>query len=163
MHLVFMTRGIQRRVDVLKELLLAQRFPLKRKDLNTGKEELTFVQGALRPIQIWEYVFPKESMGDVLGGLQIKGPIERPEIKSMSWVLRKMLKLDQIPVLKPDATTTGYRPPGTLNGKPMPASPVHNFGELTKMGVALYPVGIKEDAMQDAEWPTGEKYHQEML
>ena len=141
MHLVLMTRGIQHQVDQWANLLQAQRFPWVRRNLETGKEEQMLVQGALRPIQLWEYVFPEESLDDVLGAMQIKGPIERPEIKSSTWALRKMLKLKQIPK-KDELTVTGYTPKGTLNGEKMPSVPVHN---MFVEGVAVYPVGIKDD------------------
>jgi len=159
MHLVIMTRGILRQVEELKSLLQAQRFPWKRTNLKTGKEELMTVQGALRPIQLWEYVFPEECLDEVLGAMQIKGPIQRPEIKSMSWVLRKMLKLDQIPENE-SITVTGYKPRGTLNDKEMPSIPVHN---LTADGVAVYPIGIKKDVKKEFDWGVHGKYFQEGL
>ncbi|GAF90407.1 unnamed protein product [marine sediment metagenome] len=77
--------------------------------------------------------------------MQIKGPIERPEIKNASWILRKMLKLKQIPKLG-EVNITGYRPKGTLNNEPMPAIPVHN---MFIEGIGLYPIGIKEDEKRD--------------
>lgn len=159
MHLVFMTRGIDKQVQELRARLNAQMFSWKRKNLDTGKEELNMVQGALRPIQIWEYVFPEEHLKNVLVGMGIAGPIKRPEIKKASWFLRKMLRLGQVPEV--DGLAMGYRPAGTLNGEPMPATLVHNM--ITE-GVAVYPVGIKKDPIQDYDW--GGKvgnYHQEGL
>ena len=70
-----------------------------------------------------------------------------------------MLKLSQIPALE-QVPVTGYRPQGTINGEPMPVLPVHDF--MAK-GVALYPVGIREDIVMDADWPDGTKFNQEML
>ena len=154
-----MTRGINRQVEEWKSLLQAQRFPWKRTNLKTGKEELSVVQGALRPIQFWEYVFPKECLNDVLGGMQIQGPIQRPEIKSMTWMIRKMLKLKQIPT-QTDIKTTGYTPQGTLNNEQMPAISVHN---MLAEGVAVYPVGIKDDPVQDYKWKDGTEFNQEGL
>lgn len=149
MHLVFATRGIYRQVEELKNLLQAQRFRWKRTNLKTGKEEMMLVQGALRPIQLWEYVFPEECLNDVLGGMEIKGAITRPEIKNFSWMLRKLLKLKKIPENREGINVTGYRPPELLNGEPMPPIPVH---PLAVEGVAVYPVGIKEDAKQAYDW-----------
>lgn len=156
MHLVFATRGIYRQVEELKALLNAQRFAWKRKNLKTGKEELMNVQGALRPIQLWEYVFPEESLNDVLGAMRIKGPITRPEIKNMSWMLRKLLKLKKVPDMPEDATVTGYIPQGKLNDKTMPAIAVH---DMWVDGVGVYPIGIKDDVTQDYDWG----YNQEGL
>ncbi len=160
MHLVLMTRGINRQVEEWKSVMEAARFVWKRKNLTTGKEELNLLQGSLRPIQIWEYVFPEESLNDVLGGMLIKGNIQRPEIKTQAWLLRKMLKLEPIPEMKENAFVTGYRPEGTLNGEPMPFQAVHN---LFVPGVAVYPVGIKKDIKQDADWGENGKYEQEMI
>ncbi len=145
MHLVFMTRGIDKQVTELKHLLLAQRFPWVRKNLKTGKEELKMVQGALRPIEIWEYVFPEESLNDVLVGMDIKEPIQRKEIKNISWMIRKMLKLDQMPVLE-DAKGTGYFPPGKVNGEKIPPLIVH---DMKVEALAVYPLGIKKDFKKD--------------
>lgn len=156
-----MTRGILRQVEEFKSLLQAQRFAWKRKNLTTGKEEIMTVQGALRPIQLWEYVFPEEALQDVLGALQITHPTDRKEIKNVSWFMRKMLRLDQIPTQKmEDFKVTGYRPQGTLNGEQMPVIPVH---QMFVDGVAVYPIGIKKDPKQDYDWGHQGKYHQEGL
>ncbi len=163
MHLVFLTRGIDKQITELKHLLLAQRFPWVRKNLKTGQEELKMVQGALRPIQIWEYVFPEESLNDVLVGMDVKKPIERKEIKNISWAIRKMLKLEQIPILG-DIKGTGYIPQGKVNGVKMPPSIVH---DMTVEGVALYPLGIKKDFKKDHHFTLGDgsevNYFQEGL
>ena len=150
MHLVFATRGINRMVEELKSLLQAQRFPWKRTNLKTKKEEMMLVQGALRPIQLWEYVFPEECLDDVLGAMKIKGPIHRPEIKNFSWMLRKLLRLKPIPEMTSGARiVTGYRPKGSLNGKKMPSMPVYN---MWVDGVGVYPIGIKDDVKQAYDW-----------
>ena len=158
MHVVLMTRGIQRQVKEFEHVMNAQRFPWKRTNIKTGLEESYTVQGALRPIQFWEYVFPEECLTDILGGLGIKGPIQRKELKAIAWMLRKTLNLEQIPTI--DGTVTGYRPNGTVNGQPMQSLPVH---DLYIPGVAVYPVGIKKDATQDADWDANNEYKQEML
>jgi len=148
MHFVFLTRGHERQLAEWKATLLAQRFPWKRTNIKTGKEELKLVQGALRPIQIWEYVFPEESLNDVMGAMQITGPIARPELKAISWALRKALKLEQVPTLEEgkQLSVTGYIPHGTLNEEKMPAIPVH---DLFVEGVACYPVGIRKDPKKE--------------
>ena len=142
MHLILLTRGIQRQTREWESLLSSQRFAWKRKNVKTGKEEIEAVQGALRPIQFWEYVFPEESLKDILIGMNIFGPIDRPEIKGLSWAMRKMLKLEQIPEFPKDTKVIGYRPQGTLNGKSMTPLPIH---PMTVDGVAAYPIGIRRD------------------
>ena len=141
MHLILMTRGIIGKMEEWTALLRAQRFPWKIKDLKTNKEELKMLQGALRPIQLWEYVFPKESLNDVLGAMDIKGEKLRPEVNAPAWMLRKFMKLEPIP--KEDKrTVTGYRPFGELNKEKMPVIPIC---DLRTKGVAVYPIGIKQD------------------
>lgn len=170
----FMVRGIKRQFDEWVSSMNAQRFPWKRTNLNVCKcgktkkeckcekfeprEELNIVQGALRPVQLFEYVVPKECVNDVLINNGIKGPIQRKEIKGMAWLLKKMMKLKPIPDLT-NETVTGYHPNMKLNGNIAPAQPVHSvFTE----GLAIYPLGIREDAM--GVWDKdGDNYEQEML
>ena len=159
MHLMLMTRGILRQVEEFKSLLQAQRFPWKRINLETGKEELSVVQGALRPIQFWEYVFPEDALNDVLGALNIKHNEKSGEMKNKAWLLRKLFKLAPIPEQK-EISVVGYRPSGTLNGEPMPSIPVHN---MFVDGVGVYPIGIKKDTTRDFDWGTEGKYNQEGL
>jgi len=165
MHLFFLTHGILRQEEEWKARLRAQMFPWKRTNLETGKEEIKMVQGALRPVQIWSYVFPEESLNDVLGGMHITGPIVRPELKGVTWLLRKMLKLEQIP--ETDLTkhpVSGFipYPTMTMNGKPMPATAVY---DMFVEGIACYPIGIKKDPKKEYDWTAvGQgKYFQEGL
>ena len=138
-----MTRGVQQQVDIFKIFMQAQMFPWKRKNLETGKDEIVQVQGALRPIQLWEYVFPEESLNDVLTALEI--PHENPHTgQGLSNLkiaaLRKMLG----------------------NGvKPVPDyEPVKNYRYIEKRGIALYPIGIKTDKRDEKkDWG----FEQEML
>lgn len=141
-----MMRGVQHMQEELKALMRAQRFPFKWKDLKTGEEHMELLQGAYRPIEFFEYIFPKESLTDVLRGMKITGPIQRQEIKAISWLMRKMMKLKEIPTLTTAQKATGYVPQGTLNEKPIPAQLVH---PMTVDGVAVYPLGIKEDKTMD--------------
>ena len=159
-----MTRGILSQVEEWKHLMLAQRFPFKQKNVKTGEERVTAVQGALRPIQFWEYVFPEESLTDVLGGLQIRGPIERPELKTIGWALRKTLKLDKIPILDDGTKVTGYESKVKFEGKTPPVFPVHN---LFMQGLAVYPIGIKKDEKKNWKFKCEDdsevEYYQEGL
>ena len=100
-----------------------------------GADEFTRVQGALRPIQLYEYVFPKECLPEVaamLGMHDIKST--RPEISNFSWILRKMMKLKpwpEFPELKGKTTQQ-------ITSKYVPLQ-----------GIAAYPIGIREDDKKD--------------
>lgn len=65
MHLFFITRGIKQQRDLFLLFMQSQMFPWVRTNLKTGKEEIERVQGALRPIELWEYVFPEEHLDEV--------------------------------------------------------------------------------------------------
>ena len=68
MHLFFFVRGAYHAVEIFKTLAQCQFFKWKRINLKTGKEEIKLVQGALRPtfLGAYEYIFPEESLSDVL-------------------------------------------------------------------------------------------------
>lgn len=124
MHLIFATRGVKHMSDIFEAQMQSQFFPWKRKNLKTGKEEVVPLQGALRPIQLYEYVFPKESLDDVLTALEIGEGKVTPWIASLNQkALRKALGLKPIPKYKKVVNRIIARP-----------------------GVALYPIGIKDDA-----------------
>lgn len=57
MHILFATRGIKQDVDNFIRDLQGHFYTLERKDKD-GKIEKGWVQGALRPLQLWEYVIP---------------------------------------------------------------------------------------------------------
>jgi hypothetical protein len=119
-----------------------------------GSEQINRVQGSLRPFELWEYVFPKESLQEVLAmqNLQNAFPL-RKEIQAPAWVLRKLMGCRQIPQEVIDA----------IKGKTQ--------GEITQKyvhmpGMAAYPVGIKDDIIQDYifDMPGGKiGFHQEGL
>lgn len=71
MHLYFMTRGVKHVRDMFVTQMQSQFFKWKRKDLKTGKEVAHMVQGALRPIELWEYVFPEEHLDEVCSMLNL--------------------------------------------------------------------------------------------
>ena len=83
-----MTRGIQQEVDKFVTHMQAQYFPYQK----------SYVQGALRPIQLWEYVFPEESFDDVLAMLPtIEAEAHTVGLKTELAVLRKALKAKKLP------------------------------------------------------------------
>ncbi len=181
MHLVFMTRGIQQERDKWKKFMETHMFWWKRQKLlkdkdgnfikkadgtyERGAEELTKVQGALRPIELWSYVVPES---EIIGVDKDKKFIERPmiqsllamfnmhknhdmrpEIKNFSWILRKMMKLKPIPKM-PDNIAKLPREAITEKFVPMEA-------------FCVYPIGIKDDGKEDMIFPDGQGWYQEKL
>lgn len=57
-----MTRGVKHWRDIFVQFMQTQMWAWKRKNLKTKKWETTAVQGALRPVELWEYVFPEECL-----------------------------------------------------------------------------------------------------
>ena len=141
MHLYFLTRGIKQQVELFLKFMESQMFNWKRKNLKNKKDEIMPVQGALRPVQLWEYVFPEESLPDVLAMLDIREDGTKDVLgKTKDAALRKMLGkgVEKVP---------SYKLPKTKRFIPMG-------------GVAIYPIGIKKDVRQKWE-EIG--YEQEML
>lgn len=138
MHFVFATRGIKKEVDTFVTFMQAQMFPWKRKNLKTGKDDLMLVQGALRPIQLWEYIIPEESKDELLTALNVgeKGEIHPFTAKLNRYGLRKSLGLKKVRYKRIPTGRYIYRE-----------------------GVALYPIGIKKD--KRGKWK--DEFEQEML
>jgi len=184
MHLILMTRGIQESRDRWKKFMESQMFLWKRQPLlkdaegkyipdgidengqpkyKRGPEEVTKVQGALRPIELWEYVFPFEGV-KIQDGKMVSSnnfhevlamqnahncfPL-RPEVNNFSWVLRKMMGAEKIPKI-PDEVKNAHQQDITTKFIPM-------------SGMAVYPIGIKRDVTQDFIFPGGEAFYQEGL
>ena len=123
-HLIFMTQGIKPCVDAMTNDLQAQFFEWKMEDKDGNKLPPEAVQGALRPIQLWMYVFPEESTDEVLNTLNIKpNQTGYKEFAGKANILRKIMKADKIP--KPDPNV-----PGRI---------------IRKAGVGIIPIGIKKD------------------
>lgn len=144
MHVYFMTRGIKHQRDIAVKFLQTQMFPWKRKNLKTGQEEIAMVQGALRPIELWEYVLPEESLDEFLtmigtekGGVNTGGHFSK--VKQAA--IRKMLGngVKKIPKTFKPLTEARY---------------------IERRGLAIYPIGIKKDKRQ--KWEEA-GYEQEML
>ena len=139
MHIVFGTRGVKHERDLFVTTMQSQFFPWKRINLKTGKEEITLVQGALRPLEFWEYVFPEESLPDVLAMLEQDNKVNLKNAlnQKTAIMLRQMLGLKKIPIMDlPERNRV-----------------------IHLRGMALHPIGIKKDERTDAPWG----YRQEML
>lgn len=138
-----MTRGEQARTESFMKFMQTQMFPWKRKNLKTGKDDIVGVQGALRPVLLWEYVFPEESLNEVLTMLDIpdNGYKGQRDFKSLKYkILRKALGKGVKPIPK-------YK-----------KVPTNKF--IDKQSVSIYPIGIKKDKRQKMpHWG----YEQELL
>lgn len=153
MHLVLMTRGIQQQVDLWKTFMQTQMWNfeqtplLKDKEGNflkddkgdyiRGEKRVTRVQGALRPIQLWEYIVPEQSMPEVLAMLnQHKYADLRPGVSHSAWMLRKMM---------------GLKPVNQYRVKEHQTKSYHELTQkyIPHEAVATYLIGIKEDITKD--------------
>ena len=143
MHFVFATRGIQHAVDLWHTQMQGVWLPFKRTNLDTKQEENTNVQMALRPIQLWEAVFPHDCLDIVLNSLEIKpkGITEPTALNKYAWLMRKGLGLKPIPdEIKPSLT--------------FPVFHQH---------IHFFPIGIKDDIIEDCDFKAGGRWHQERL
>jgi len=94
MHLYTITRGIKDRVDATINDLQAINFPMN----NNGKN--VYTQLAVRPIQLWEFVFPREQLNFMLATLNYRDNADGYKLDKYCMPIRKMLKLKKIPQLE---------------------------------------------------------------
>lgn len=152
MHLIFLSRGIQQQRDQYFKFMETAMFNFRQKPIlkdekgnflknedgtyKYGAEQTVRVQGALRPIEFWEYVFPQESLQDVLAmtGCHKNYDQLRPEVNKFAWILRKLTGSKKIPDM-PDMKKKEY---WELTQKFIP---VPGFG--------IYPIGIRDDLFRD--------------
>ena len=142
-----MTRGPQQQIDIWKIFMQAQMFNWPRKPIlkdkkgkylkdkkgnfKYGPAEMHSVQGALRPIQLWEYVFPEECLGEVMSMLNIQTNMNldpKKYSKAYLSLLRKVLHDEKIPTN-------------------IPKEKMRRF--IEQKGVAIIPIGIRKDPKMD--------------
>ena len=122
MHLYIMTRGIMDQTQNLMNDLAAQYFPYSM----DGKDYL--VQLAVRPIQLWELVMPKEALPEVQKLLWDKNEnMIDPNFKTKLDIVRRMLGVQKVPKFDEKLKLTGPR-------------------MLRSPNVGRYAIGIKEDS-----------------
>lgn len=167
MHFIFATRGIYASTQQMIMDLCAQRFPWRRIDRtpgspNEGKIVDGYMQGMLRPVMLWEYVFPEQSPknpGDpnspmednlplVLRGFDLTEGGQHFEPKALDWgvkLMRSKLGLTEIPKV----------------GKAGPQLMIHQHG------ISTVPIGVKKDGFAVKSFPDGHggtvTYEQELL
>jgi len=100
MHLYTLTRGIKDRVDATINDLQAINLTQMNYDAKTKKKVNTYFQLQVRPVQLFEFVFPREHLNFMLSTLNYRD--NNPNMNNLNSkfaVLRKMLKLKKIPEL----------------------------------------------------------------
>jgi len=147
-----MLRGVTWQVELYKIFLRGQLFVWKRKNLKTGKEEYTQVQGALREcIFGYEYIFPEECLDEVMTMFDVKNNKNQLS-KTQTFIIRKMLGhgFNKIPEYN-EVPNEIINHKGTL---------IAVKRSIPTTAVAMYPIGIKKDLKGENEiWG----YEQEML
>lgn len=161
-----MTRGINQNFELWKKYMETMWFnfrqtPLLKDDKGNylkdekgdyvhGKEQIARVQGALRPLQLFEYVFPQESLQEVLAMINMHKSYNelRPEVTKYGWMMRKITGYKKIP----DMPDLKKKEAWEVTSKYVPM-----------FGMAVYPLGIREDIVQDYTFPDGQGFHQEGL
>jgi len=124
MHLYAITRGIKNDVDRFITLLQGAFLPY---------DKAKVVQVAVRPVQLWEIVFPEEHkdimLTTVLGGdASMKGITNQPKHRKWVAMIRKVLGVQKIPKYKTD--------------RQLPCAGA-------KLNMEVVGVGIKEDYKKD--------------
>ena len=137
MHLVFCASGIQHDLELFEKFMQTRSLNLPFIDHNDGdKEKNIVIQSQLRPINFYDFIFPKGELDMVLNSLQIGTD---PDIvsanaslpKAVITMLQKALKLKTIP--NPDISKGAF--------------------PLYKNNVRLVGIGIRDD--KDLKFPNG--------
>jgi len=125
-----LTRGIKHDVDRFIRELAAKYLPFKFKTKAEKKETKKLVQVAVRPIQLWEVVFPEEHQDLMLNTLFRGAKGKTQHKRHFKWVnvIRKILGVSKIPDY--DDKTAGMLPVYDAN--------------VERVGI-----GIKQDRYQD--------------
>mgnify|MGYP003146204257 CR=1 FL=1 len=95
-HLYVLARGIKPVLDTWVNNLLSRFYPMAWKDKH-GNNTMYNAQLAVRPIQLYEIVFPKTATNEVLSLIKPGRGNKRPrEKKYLSWI-RRIMGLDPMP------------------------------------------------------------------
>lgn len=137
MHAYIMTRGIKHKVDQFITELQGKYLPFQYPNKD-GKNELNMLQLSVRPIQLWEIVYPAEHNDVVLNTL-LNGTNGQTHQKKHHWVVNKIRWL--------------------LGVKEIP-----EYNKANKMPVALDSIEVVGIGVKDDYWvnsKTGEKVNKE--
>ena len=127
MHVYCLTRGIKHDVDRFITELQGKYLPY---EFEKGKQGL--VQFSVRPIQLWEMVFPEPALPNVMTTLFSDGNVRKSESEfsyagrndKYLWAMRKLLNSKPFPKFDPKAI-------------PLP---------LYKKNIEIAGIGIKKDS-----------------
>ena len=144
MHLYLFVRGKFEQVEHWKSHVQSAYWKWRRINADTGKEDITLVQGALRPsvFGAYEYIFPKEALAEVCSFLGITKNesygFNKIGLYTRHFSLRKIFGCKKIPKKILD------------QAKDIPASfSTEEFergvSNCIIPGVAIHVIGIKND------------------
>ena len=108
MHLYVLTRGILSATKQWENDLAAQYLPFEVLEKGKKKPSPYLAQLAVRPVNLYEIVFPEECLDDVLG--MVKPEMHKGVVGKFSAFIKmftRMLGLKKIPDYKPKITPTG--------------------------------------------------------
>ena len=135
MHLYIMTRGIKKDSDQFITELQGKYLPFKFPDPKNPKELMPCnLQLGVRPIRLYEVVFPEDSkdivLSTILGteGVWKDGKSQHKKHQKWIWSIRKILGCEPIPKYKTDLVLP-----------------------ISKQNVEVVGIGIKKDYWQDAK------------
>lgn len=159
MHLFFYARGIINQIEVWKVLMQGQFWKWKRKNLATGQEEFSLVQGALRPsvMGAWEYIFPEECLPAVLSIMGIAD-----ENIGATASLANKFKLAGLRVIfgADEIQKEAYEEARKIMPSLLINDSMRGLSHCIVPGVSIHTIGIKKDLRQDF---VQIGYNQEML
>ena len=97
MELFFLTRGKSNEVEEWAKWMATRCLPFPITE-GTGKIIPGTMECQLRPIQLWDFVFPREQLDIVLNSLGLPNNYATGvNLSSKLWALRKMIGLKEIP------------------------------------------------------------------
>ena len=108
MHLYAITRGIKHQSDKFINELQGKYLPFKWRNPTDPEKKLIdmYVQLSVRPIQLWEFVFPEEQrdviLATILNGKQGEDQTQHKKHNKMIWAIRKALGVEKIAPYKAD-------------------------------------------------------------
>ena len=97
-HVYLMTRGIKHQVDNFITELSMTKLPYRTNNPLKPNETM-LLQTSVRPIQLWEIVYPKEHRDAMLNTLCNggTGSTQHSKHQKFIWALRKALGVDKVP------------------------------------------------------------------
>lgn len=148
MHLQIYVRGIYPQVELWKSMAQGLFFKWRRINLETGKEEIILVQGALRPsiLGSFEFIFPEEALPEVLCIMGLAdeniGCKKSKKRKLQLMVLRKLFDVKKIP-------KSIYEKARNLPESIVLSDSERGLSHIKVPGVAIHLIGIRKDIHRD--------------